>query len=381
MSAVSSAARRYDLIVAAGEASGDRLGARLVNDLRRWRPSLRVAGVGGANMWAAGVEKIADCQDLAVMGYWDVLGRLPAILRIRRRLLELLRTSRPPLFVGIDAPDFNLGVARRARQWGIGTVQYVSPSVWMWRQNRLAAISRAVDEVWCLFPFELASYAACDVVARFVGYPDACRPIFAKAAAQAHLGLSATRRTVALFPGSRAAELRLHLPLFAEVMAHLRDEEVDFIAAAVDDKAAQQMRAFLPGVRIWTGDKAAFDVLSAAEVALLKSGTSTLQAALADTPMVVVYRVSAVAYWLAARRAFRLPFFALPNILAGRFAVPEFIQQEAAAATVAAALRQLLHDGSRQQQRRYFADIRQSLAAAGQTAAAEAAMMMLEARK
>lgn len=364
------------IIMAAGEASGDRLGAELAQEIRRQRPAVSISGVGGEAMRAAGVTLIDSCTALSVMGYWDVLKNLPAILRVRRNLLAALKTARPALFIGIDAPDFNLGVALRAKAAGIKTVQYVSPSIWMWRANRLNKIRRAADAVWCLFPFELANYANSGIKAVFVGHPQALQKPD-KAAARKALAATPQQQIVALMPGSRAAELRLHLPLFAQVAKQLRHCERRFIAIAADAAAAARMRAALPSVEVHVGDAAS--VLAAADVALVKSGTSTLQAALAGTPMVIVYKMSPPAYWLGGRRTFRLPFFGLPNILCGRFVVPELLQQDAQPQLICRQLLRLLENKKcAAAQRDAFADIGEQLAAGGGTkTAAAAALSML----
>ncbi len=325
--------------MSAGEASGDRLGGALAAELRRRRPDLHIAGIGKEAMQNAGVEIIAPSDALSVVGHWDVLGRLPKILALRRRFLAEIRRRQPRLFIGIDAPDFNLGVAAKARGWGIKTAQYVSPSVWMWRGGRTEKISRAADEIWCLFPFEPAAYSGSGAQARFVGHPDAARAVD-KTEARRKLQTAPDEKLIALLPGSRDSELRMHLPLFAEVMRAMPGRR--FIAAAADENAAAQIRAALPGAQTHAG--MAEDILAAADIALVKCGTAVLQAALAQTPAAAVYVLPRMAYFLASRREFRLPFFSLPNILSERFVVPEFIQSEARAPEIAKYLTRLLED-------------------------------------
>ena len=327
--------------MAAGESSGDRLGGALAAELLRRRPELRIAGIGKDAMKNAGVEIFAPCGALSVMGYWDAAAGLPAILSLRRRLLAEIRRRRPRLFIGIDAPDFNLTVAPKARGWGVKTVQYTSPSVWMWRRGRIAKISRAVDEVWCLFPFEPEVYSGASVAARFVGHP-AAEAVYEKAAARRGLQIAAGEQLIALMPGSRDSELRMHLPLFAETVRLLKKSGRRFAAVAVDERAAGKIRAALPGIEIHLG--AAEEILAAADAALVKCGTSALQAALAQTPMAVVYKISPVARAAGAWRKFSLPFFSLPNILSGRFIVPEFLQAEARAPDIAKYMARILED-------------------------------------
>lgn len=367
-----------DIVMASGEASGDRLGASLAAELRRLRPSVRIAGIGGDAMRRAGVEILADFAPLAVMGYWDAARRLPQILSLRRRLLsEVLLRRRPKLFVGIDAPDFNLGVATRARAAGIKTAQYVSPSVWMWRGDRIHKIARAADAVWCLFPFEPAYYKNANVRAIFVGHPDAEAAPPDKVSARRELQISDDEKVIALMPGSRASELRHHLPLFAETIRLLQKPQRRFIAVAADSVAAKKMRAALPQTEVRTG--AAAEVLRAADAALIKSGTSTLQAALAHSPMVVAYKTSFPAYCAARTRRFYLPFFALPNILCGRFVAPEMLQREATPKMLARQMQRILEDEScRAAQISAWSEIREQLSAAGGAkTAAKAALAML----
>lgn len=372
------------IVVSAGEASGDALAAGLIRALRARAPAVAVSGVGGPAMAAAGAELIGHYAPLAVMGHWDALRNLPAILSLRRALLAHLEKTRPALFVGVDAPDFNLGVAEAARGRGARAGQYVSPTVWMWRRNRVARIARAVDEVWCLFPFEPALYAGTQATARFVGHPAAESPppdADEVREARRRLGLEAERRpVVALLPGSRAPELRRHLPLFAAVMQRMPD--ACFVAAAADPRTAQMMREGFArhidwiGVEVVVGETRT--VFAAADAALVKSGTATLEGALCLTPLVAVYKLGAMADLLRRCFQFHLPFAALPNILAGRFVVPEFLLEEADAGDIAWALRRVLRDKERRRRMRTaFAALRGQLAQDGAARAATAALALL----
>ena len=367
-----------DIVLSAGEPSGDWLGGKLAESLLRLRPDLQIAGLGGNCMRQAGVEMLADCEPLAAMGYWDVAARLPSILRLRRLLLGEIHRRRPKLFVGIDAPDFNLGIAAAAKRAGIATAHYVAPSVWMWRGGRLKNIRRAADKVLCLFPFEPEAMMAGGIAAEFVGHPAAFESIPDKTEARRRLGLGENNPLIALMPGSRTAELNLHLPLFAETMPLLqkRHAEMEFIAAAADHKSAARMRESLPSAKVAVGD--AMTALAAADAGLIKSGTSTLQAALAQTPLAVVYRMSSPAFLFARFHRFRLPFFSLPNILCGHFAAPELLQQEATPAMVQKQLSRLLEDTSaRRRQLAALQTIRPRLSAPGQDAPAKAALTLL----
>ena len=368
------------VVVSAGEPSGDALAAGMIRELRALSPDVVVSGVGGPAMRAAGAEVIRDFAPLSVMGHWDALRNLRAILSLRRALLSHIRRARPSLFVGVDAPDFNLGVAESARRSGARTAQYVSPTVWMWRRNRVARIARAADEVWCLFPFEPALYEKSSATARFVGHPAADFPLLERGEARRRLGLELERRpVVALFPGSRESELRRHLPLFAETVRGCANFR--FIAAAADSSTAQNMRSGFAGADVEVFEspaRAAREVFAASDAALVKSGTAALEGALCLTPMAVVYKLGPVGDALRRMFRFDLPFAALPNILAGRFASPEFLLRDATAGNLRLALGRILNDEIRRKRmREIFASLRIALAHGGSRRAAAAALELL----
>ena len=358
-----------DIILVAGESSGDLLGAHLANEIKNSFPHLRLFGIGGERMKAAGVKCFAESSELSVMGYWDVLLRATKILSLRRNLLNEISRRRPSLFIGIDAPDFNLNIAKCARKMGIKTVQYGSPSVWMWRRNRVEKISQAVDEVWCLFPFETKIYDQNDVCARFVGHPAALMAPSDKKEARRHLNLPEKAQIIALLPGSRPAELHIHLPLLAQTIKLMNAPERIFVAAATDDNTATLIRQKIPAAIVKTGVTPT--LLAAADVALLKSGTSALEAAFTQTPMVVFYRTSWVSLQALRWRKFYLPFFCLPNILCGRFIVPELLNNEATSQALATATLRLLTDKTkRDTMSAALAQIRPPLAVSGALPAA-----------
>lgn len=370
------------IVVSAGEPSGDALAAGLIRELRALAPEISVSGVGGPAMESAGAKIIRRYDPLSVMGHWDALRNLPSILSLRSALLSHIRGVRPSLFVGVDAPDFNLGMAEAARGLGARTAQYVSPTVWMWRRERVARIARAAEEVWCLFPFEPAFYERSGTRARFVGHPLADLPVMEKREARERLDLSRERNSVvALFPGSRESELRRHMPLFAGAMRRM--PEIRFISAAADSRAAGAMRRGFSelGVRADVFEKGAYDsraVFSASDAALVKSGTAALEGALCMTPMAVAYKLGAMGGLLRRMFRFHLPFASLPNILAGRFAVPEFLLGEATAGNLCAALRRILRDeGRRSRMLGIFSDLREMLACDGSRLAARAALELL----
>jgi len=339
----------------AGEASGDLLGAGLIDALRSAVPGARFEGVAGPAMAAAGCEVLEPAETLAVMGLIEPLRELPAILRLRRRLVERWSRDRPDVFVGIDAPDFNLGLESKLKTAGIRTVHYVSPSVWAWRQGRIRRIAAAVDRVLCLLPFEKAFYDRHGVAADFVGHPmaDTTPPVPATAASRAALGLT-DGPVVAVLPGSRNSEVTRLGPLFAATCGRLLATRptlrfaapmattaiAGLFGAAVRD-AGLEDRFLLTSGR-------AGAVIAAADVVLLASGTASLQAALIGRPMVAAYRLSPLTYAIArGLRLVKVPYITLPNLLTEVPLVPEFIQGSATPDALAGAVGALLDDPAR----------------------------------
>ena len=321
----------------AGEASGDLLGAALIPALRARFPDAEFAGIGGPRMQAAGFEAWHDCSELAVMGLAEVLRHLPRLLRLRRSVFERMRAWRPDVFVGIDAPDFNLGLERRLKESGVRTVHYVSPSVWAWRESRAAKIGRSADRVLCLFPMEPPIYARHGIDARFVGHPlaDALPLQPDRGAARSALGLPADATVLALLPGSRLGEIARLGAIFVEAAARVAREipglQVVVPAANAACRAAlEPMLASLPGARLIDGN--AHAAMIASDVVLLASGTATLEALLAKRPMVVAYRIAGLTYAIVtALRMMKTDRFSLPNALAGEPLVPELMQSECTA--------------------------------------------------
>ncbi|HXA92097.1 MAG TPA: lipid-A-disaccharide synthase [Steroidobacteraceae bacterium] len=330
----------------AGESSGDQLGAALITALRARAPELRCYGVAGAKMRAAGCDAWASSDELAVMGLVEPLRRLPRLMRLRSMLRSRFRAERPDVFVGIDAPAFNLGLEAQLKRAGLRTVQYVSPQVWAWRQSRVRAIARACDLVLCLLPFEPDFYARYGVRALFVGHPLADQiPLDVdRAAARRELAIDAEAALVALLPGSRIGEVeRLGADFLAAVRwLSERRPDLQFIApmasAAVRAVFERQMAAAdVPGVRLIDGQ--AQCVLAACNAVLVASGTATLEALLSKRPMVVAYRFAALtAFVLRRLEMVKVRYFAQPNLLAGRRLVPEFLQEEVTGEALGAAL-------------------------------------------
>jgi lipid-A-disaccharide synthase len=339
------------IAIVAGELSGDTLGAGLIAALREHYPEACFEGIGGERMLAQGLTSLFPLEELAVMGLVEVLARLPVLLRIRRGL-EQRFTARPPaVFIGIDAPDFNLPLERQLRAGGIPTVHYVSPQVWAWRQRRVRKIAHAVDLMLTLLPFEVAFYQDHQVPVRYVGHPlaDAIPLQCDRLAARAALGLPVAGTRLALLPGSRLSEVRRLGPLFVEVAGwlHNRRPELSFIIPAATDRIHAYLAAWLASraphlpVRLMAGR--ARTVLAAADGVLVASGTATLETALLKRPMVVAYQVAPSSAWLA-RRLLTVSRFALPNLLAGKDLVPEFIQEAATVEKLGTAMLAWLDD-------------------------------------
>jgi lipid-A-disaccharide synthase len=324
------------IALVAGEASGDQLGGALISALREHFPGARFAGVGGPQMAAAGMDCWWSSEALAVMGLFEVLGHLPRLLRLRRDLRSRLLEERPAILIGIDSPDFNLGLERQMRAAGIPAVHYVSPTVWAWRQGRVKKIAASTDMVLCLFPFEPDFYRAHGVAARYTGHPlaDAIEPGMSQATARAALDLPADNRVIGLLPGSRRGEAeRLSRPLLeTAVELSRRNPGTRFLAPMANSAVRRIFEAALtdfPGLPCDLVEGAARSVIAACDLVICASGTVTLETLLVNRPMVVVYRFSALTYYFGrALRLFKAEFFALPNILAGERLVPELVQHE-----------------------------------------------------
>jgi lipid-A-disaccharide synthase len=349
----------------AGEPSGDLLGAGLVREIRRYYPDATFCGIAGPAMLAEGVTSWVPMERLSVMGIVEVLRHLPELLQIRRRVTRGFQDLRPDVVIGIDSPDFTLGVERRLRAAGIRTVHYVSPSVWAWRAGRIDGIGKAAELVLCLLPFEPELYAAHGIPAVFVGHPmaDAIPMTPDRAASRAALGIVAAEgEVIALLPGSRMGEVERLGAEFAAAAARLaaRRPGVRFIAAMasapIGERFSAQLASAAPGVEVALFDGRAREVMAAADLVVLASGTATLEAALLKRPMVVAYRVSAFsARIIETLGLMKTAYFALPNVLAGEALVPELIQDAATPEGIEAAVSALLDDAPRQARlRAYF---------------------------
>ena len=350
--------RPLRIALVAGEASGDLLGAGLIARLRERFPEAEFAGIGGPRMREAGFDAWHDCSELAVMGLAEVLRHLPRLLRLRRALRERLLAWKPDVFIGIDAPDFNLGLERYLKERGIRTVHYVSPSVWAWREGRAAKIGRSADRVLCLFPMEPPIYARHGVDARFVGHPlaDALPMQPDCAAARVALGLPSAATVLALLPGSRLGEIArlgaIFLDAAARVLREIPALRIAIPAANPACRAAIERQLEAAGLassdRVLLLDGQAHQTMIASDLVLLASGTATLEALLAKRAMVVAYRISALTY--AIVRGFGLmktDTYSLPNALAGERIVPELMQDACTGENLAREILAWLRDPSR----------------------------------
>jgi len=332
------------LLISAGEASGDLHAGRLAAALRE-RGFGQMFGLGGPQMRAGGVELVAEAREVSVLGITEILHRLPDLRRVFRRLLDAVDERRPPLAVLVDFPGFHLRLARHLRRRGVRNVYFIAPQFWAWRPWRVRVVRRRFERVLCIFPFEMDFYTCNGVEAEFIGHPLVGR-VHASAPAEElrrRWGLEAGRPVVALLPGSRGREVAQNLPPLLEAARELGSaREAQFLLAAAPGlEAAALAPARDAGLGIQVIEGAAYDVLTAADVAVVSSGTATVEAALCGAPMVVVYRVSPVTAAMA-RPLIRAPYFAMPNLIARRRVVPELIQEAFTGPAVAREVLRLL---------------------------------------
>ncbi|RMH82543.1 lipid-A-disaccharide synthase [Pseudomonas sp. AOB-7] len=342
--------RPLRIALVAGEASGDILGAGLMQALKARHPDAEFIGVGGARMEAEGLQSSFPMERLAVMGLVEVLGRLFELLGRRRQLARELIAAKPDVFIGIDAPDFNLGLELKLRRAGIKTVHYVSPSVWAWRQKRVLKIRDACDLMLTLFPFEAQFYDAHQVPVRFVGHPlaDAIPPQADRAAAREALDLPQDEPVVALMPGSRGGEVARLGELFLDAAIRLRALRpgIRFLLPCATPERRAQLEQMLASrdLPLTLLDGRSHEALAACDAVLIASGTATLEALLYKRPMVVAYRVAPLTYRIL-KRLVKSPYISLPNLLAERLLVPELIQDAASADALAQSLAPLIDGG------------------------------------
>ncbi len=318
----------------AGEASGDILGAGLMQSLQARHPGARFIGVGGSEMAAAGLDSLFPMEKLSVMGITEVLAHLPELLRLRKQLVRFLLEQQPDVVIGIDSPDFTLPIARRLHERGLKTVHYVSPSVWAWRQGRIKGIKKSIDLMLCLLPFEARFYEEHQVPVSFVGHPLADRvPLQTDTpAARKTLGLRSDDTLLAVLPGSRGGEVGQLMPVFLDAMVALNASRpaLRFVIPAANAARREQIETLLeqaPDLPVTLVDGESRTVMAAADVILMSSGTATLEGLLVGKPMVVGYRVGKVTYAIA-RRLVKSEFVSLPNLLCREAMVPELIQDD-----------------------------------------------------
>ncbi len=380
-----------NILLIAGETSGDMLAAHLFNGLRALGCHTPVWGVGGPALQAQGMDCVASIDALAVRGYAEVLGALPRLWHLRRSLMALAAHRRPSLCITVDAPDFNLMFAAKMKALGVPTLHFISPSIWAWRRERMAGIKAAVDHMVCVFPHEPALYHAAGVSASYVGHPMAqSAPLKLtandKAAAKAALGLPSDASVVALLPGSRSAEVIYILPrlLGAALRMTQTQENIQFVipiaSTALNAPIARVMGAFQtahPRVRISTVQGRAGVVFTASDVGIVASGTATLEAALYQLPMIITYAMPRSSWAMMGHKNY-LPWVGLPNILCNEWVVPELLQDAATPAALAVQTLALLADRGRQDRiKERFVTLHQRLRCDTQSLSARAVLRML----
>ncbi len=376
---------RIGIIV--GEASGDQLGAGLIAALQSVHPDAIFEGVGGTKMQALGCTSLYPMETLSVMGLVEPLKRLPELLRMRRGLVEHFSAQPPDVFIGIDAPDFNLGIELRLKKAGIPTVHYVSPSVWAWRQGRIKKIARAVDHMLTLLPFEAEFYQRHNVPVTFVGHPlaDELPLVPDISAARTRLKLASDGPVIALLPGSRQSEVGLLGQLFLDAarLCLQARPELTFVLPAANPARRQQIDAMLADagdLPISVLDGQSHLAMEAADVVLLASGTTALEAMLLKKPMVVSYKAGWLTHAIISRML-KVPYVSLPNLLADRELVPEVLQDEATAETLATLLLERLGDSDLAiKLRSDFIELHQQIKCNGNQKAAEAVLSVIAKR-
>ncbi|HEY9135292.1 MAG TPA: lipid-A-disaccharide synthase [Pseudomonadales bacterium] len=375
----------------AGEMSGDLLGAGLIRELKKAYPNAHFVGIGGKKMQAEGFESLFPMERLAVMGIVDVLGSLFELLKIRRQLKQYFLDNKPDVFIGIDAPDFNLDLEAKLKTAGIKTVHYVSPSVWAWRQGRIKKIAVSVDLMLTLLPFEAKFYQDHGVPVQFVGHPLADQiPIEVdQTKARQQLGYQNDDRLIAILPGSRRGELKFLGPVFCDTLSALmsKDPTLNFVIPAANDKRKQEIESLLdernlpygksdPLNKIKVIPGQAQTAMAAADAVLLASGTATLEAMLLKKPMVVAYKWSRFTHAIISRMV-KTPFVSLPNLLANKMLVEELIQEKANVASLLPALENVLNNEKNKLIKEEFTRLHQSIRCGGDEKAAAAVNALL----
>ena len=381
--------RKVTIAIIAGEASGDILGAGLIRSLRKRYPKARFVGIGGDEMIAEGFHSLVPLERLSVMGLVEVLGRIRELFSIRARLLEYFFTTPPDVVIGIDSPDFTLAIERRCREAGIPSVHYVSPSVWAWRQKRIFKIAKSVDLMLTLFPFEARFYEEHNVPVAFVGHPLADRiPMQPDTgAARKALGLNLDQPVLAVLPGSRGGEVERLGTLFLEASRWLQERrpDIQLVIPCVNRGREKQVEGLVEALEVKLPVTLvrgrSREVMAASDVVLLASGTATLEAMLLKRPMVVGYRLSNLSYKLLSRLV-KVPWVALPNLLAQQGLVPELLQDDATPEALGAAvLERMENTEEREQLQQAFSELHESLRQNADERAATAISELMERRR
>jgi len=368
------------LLLSAGEASGDMYAARLAAALKQ-RANLEIFGMGGPQMRAAGVDIVTDYSEVSVVGITEILSHLPSLIRAMRRLVAEAERRQPAFAILTDFPGFHLRLARKLKRRRVGNIYYICPQFWAWRPWRVRVVRRRFAQALCIFPFEEKFYGDAGVPVKFIGHPlvGAVRASLDRHAFFREQNLDPQKKLVTILPGSRAAELRQHLPILREACQRIHRESPSqfVIAGAPGTDAAALREAWRPQLPLKIVVGQTYDALAAADAAIVSSGTATIEAALLDVPMVVVYRVTPLTA-LLAKPLVRTPFFSMVNLIAGKPAVPELMQNDFTADRVSAKILRLLNDQSaRESLRRDLAEVRLRLGPPGAVERAADAILQL----
>ena len=356
------------LLLSAGEASGDMYAARLAAALKQ-RANVEIFGMGGPQMRAAGVDIVTDYSEVSVVGITEILSHLPSLIRAMRRLVREAEHRKPAFAILTDFPGFHLRLARKLKYRGIKNIYYICPQFWAWRPWRVRIVRRRFTQALCIFPFEEKFYGDAGVPVKFIGHPlvGAVHASLDRQAFSRQQGLDPQKKIVTVLPGSRAAELRQHLPILREACLRIHRESSDqFVVAAAPGADAAFLREAWPPelpVKIVLGHT--YNALAAADAAIVSSGTATVEAALLDVPMVVIYRVTPLTA-LLAKPLVRIPFYSMVNLIAEKRTVPELIQKDLTPERLATEVLHLLNDqGAREAQRHGLAEVRERLGPPG----------------
>ena len=359
---------RASLLLSAGEASGDMYAARLAAALKR-RANVEIFGMGGPQMRAAGVDIVTDYSEVSVVGITEILSHLPSLVRAMHRLVGEAEKRKPAFAILTDFPGFHLRLARKLKRRGIQNIYYICPQFWAWRPWRVRIVRRRFAQALCIFPFEEKFYGDAGVPVKFIGHPlvGNVHASLDRQAFSREQGLDPQKKIVTVLPGSRTAELRHHLPILREACLHIhREAPAQFVIAAAQGSSAEALReGWAPELPVKIVHCQTYNALAAADAAVVSSGTATIEAALLDVPMVVIYRVTPLTA-LLAKPLVRTPFYSMVNLIAGRRAVPELIQNDFTPKRVAAEVLRLLNNpAARESLRRELAEVREQLGPPG----------------